>query len=101
MGWYAYSGGQYSQQNKLGNKLNPYRFFVTIEDRADSPYSVTTNPNEVKIKVLGEDSETGIDMVQEPKGSMVQDVIYDLQGRKVEKPGKGIYIVNGRKVAFK
>ena len=27
--------------------------------------------------------------------------IYDLQGRKVEKPEKGIYIVNGRKVMIK
>jgi hypothetical protein len=26
------------------------------------------------------------------------DAIYDLLGRKVEKPKKGLYIVNGRKV---
>lgn len=27
--------------------------------------------------------------------------IYDITGRRVEKPGKGIYIVNGKKVIFK
>jgi hypothetical protein len=29
------------------------------------------------------------------------DAIYDLQGRKVEKPKKGLYIVNGKKVVIK
>jgi hypothetical protein len=28
-------------------------------------------------------------------------VIYDLQGRRVENPTKGIYIVKGRKVVIK
>ncbi len=28
-------------------------------------------------------------------------LIYDLQGRRVENPTKGIYIVNGRKVVIK
>jgi hypothetical protein len=28
-------------------------------------------------------------------------VIYDLMGRRVEKPGKGIYIVNGVKRIFR
>ena len=27
-------------------------------------------------------------------------VIYDLQGRRVEKPTKGLYIVNGKKVVL-
>lgn len=27
--------------------------------------------------------------------------IYDLQGRKVENPSKGIYIINGKKVLVK
>lgn len=30
-----------------------------------------------------------------------QPIIYDLQGRKVVEPGKGIYIVNGRKVVIR
>ena len=46
---------------------------------------------------------TGIDeVVDEVKGenSKVKDV-YDLSGRKVTNPTKGIYIVNGKKVLLK
>ena len=35
------------------------------------------------------------------KGQMTNDNFYDLQGRKIEKPTKGLYIVNGRKVVVK
>ena len=28
-------------------------------------------------------------------------IFYDLQGRRVEKPTKGLYIVNGKKVIIK
>ena len=43
---------------------------------------------------------TGIDAVKgaEPK---VNGEVYDLQGRKVANPTKGLYIVNGRKVVIK
>ena len=103
-GWYAYSGGRYSLQTKIGNTLNPYRFFVTIEDREDNPYlSSALIPIEVKIRVLGdetEDVETGIAPTIATQ-SETQPAIYDLQGRSVEKPGKGLYIVNGKKVLFK
>jgi hypothetical protein len=30
-----------------------------------------------------------------------RSVIYDLHGRRVENPGKGIYIIDGRKVVIK
>jgi hypothetical protein len=44
-----------------------------------------------------EGDATGISEVR----SMTEDGkndIYDLQGRKVQNPGKGLYIVNGKKV---
>ena len=46
------------------------------------------------------DESTAVEMVN---GQMVngQSDWYDLQGRKVEKPGKGLYIVNGKKVIIK
>jgi len=34
-------------------------------------------------------------------GELINDNIYDLQGRRVEKPTRGLYIVNGRKVVIK
>jgi hypothetical protein len=33
--------------------------------------------------------------------STLQPAIYDLQGRKVKKPTKGLYIVDGKKVLIK
>lgn len=43
--------------------------------------------------------ETGIDEVNTENANV--DGIYDLMGRKVEVPAKGIYIVNGKKVLVK
>lgn len=34
------------------------------------------------------------------EGVQKQDGVFDLQGRRVEKPAKGLYIVNGKKVLF-
>ena len=31
----------------------------------------------------------------------IDDAVYDLQGRRVSKPTKGLYIVNGKKVIIK
>ena len=43
--------------------------------------------------------DTGIDMTTDNRQQTT--VIYDLMGRKVESPAKGIYIVNGKKVIMK
>ena len=52
---------------------------------------------------FGDDNETtDITMVQ-GEGFMVNgsDNYYDLQGRRVAQPTKGLYIVNGKKVVIK
>ena len=41
---------------------------------------------------------TGIGATLNDNGGMTNDRWYDLSGRRVEKPTKGIYIVNGKKV---
>ena len=41
---------------------------------------------------------TGIEMVNDQMANGKSDAIYDLTGRRVEKPTKGLYIINGRKV---
>ena len=52
------------------------------------------------------DVETGIDEVKGENGTNGRrksnvKAIYDLQGRKVETPSKGIYIIDGKKVLVK
>ena len=45
---------------------------------------------------------TGIDDIgQADNGQSGNDNYYDLSGRRVERPTKGLYIVNGKKVVFK
>ena len=44
---------------------------------------------------------TGIETIENSKKSTEDGVYYDLQGRRVENPTRGIYIVNGKKVVIK
>ena len=46
-------------------------------------------------------STTGIETIETSKNSTEDGVYYDLQGRRVENPTRGIYIVNGKKVVIK
>ena len=49
-------------------------------------------------KFLIDFTKTGISSA---KANLENAVVYDLQGRRIEKPGKGIYIINGKKVQLK
>ena len=44
---------------------------------------------------------TGIEQVANSQDSWLNGQFYDLQGRKVAQPTKGLYIVNGKKVVIK
>ena len=47
---------------------------------------------------FGFDEATGINATLKDKGETVNEKCYDLQGRRVAQPTKGLYIVNGKKV---
>ena len=49
---------------------------------------------------LGDDT-TGIKSMNNEQLTIDNEAVYDLQGRKVAQPTKGLYIVNGRKVVLK
>ena len=55
--------------------------------------------NNFTLTRYAEGDATGIDMTTDNRQQTT--VIYDLTGRKVENPAKGIYIVNGKKVVLK
>lgn len=44
---------------------------------------------------------TGIEAVEQEENLKTDNAIYDLQGRKVEAPTRGLYIINGKKVVLK
>ena len=51
--------------------------------------------------VFDEGTPTGVGHTEITESTEMADAIYDLQGRRIEKPKKGLYIVNGRKVMIK
>ncbi len=47
------------------------------------------------------DKSSGIqDVIDQQPGSGQQDIYYNINGQRVTKPGKGIYIVGGKKVVI-
>jgi hypothetical protein len=81
--------------------LNPFRLYMTITNRDDSPVKVEPAAlSRVRISVLGEDSETGIEEF-ENENSDSQNIILDLSGRRVQNPSKGgVYIINGKVIFY-
>ena len=59
-----------------------------------------SNVKEIRISFGGE-TPTGIDDVKAILNGCGADMIYDLSGRRVNNPTKGIYIINGKKVLIK
>ena len=87
--------GFYKQgiRNGASIKLQPHRAGLRLAE-AVAPAKGFTIDFESARK---EAETTGIRDVR-PTAQLREDVIYDLQGRRVMNPGRGIYIVNGKKV---
>ncbi len=84
-----------------GERLNPFRLYMTITSREDSPVKVEPIAfSRIRISVFGEDTETGIEKLETENGTQ-NAVILDLSGRRVQNPTKGgVYIINGKKVVY-
>ena len=64
-----------------------------------SPYDcIDTSSTPLYIWTLSSATVTG---VQDMEIKANDRLIYDLSGRRVQKPTKGLYIVNGKKIAIK
>jgi hypothetical protein len=72
----------------VGNEptINPFRAYLST--------SVSTP---ARMLTFSFDDITGLNMVEEKKAD-VRNGYFDLMGRRVAKPTKGLYIVNGKKV---
>lgn len=78
--------------------------FIYNEAGTVAPYNAyinrPSNANAMRIVIGdGEDIATGIMDVE--TGEVTIDQVYDLQGRRVQNPKKGLYIVNGKTVVIK
>ena len=89
-GMYLLSGGKIVQCGE-DCSIGPNRAFINM----DEVHVVTESESGVKLFIGGEDGISSLDAAAEGA------VIYDLSGRRVSKTTKGLYIVNGKKVAVK
>ena len=87
---------QQGQFNKAtGGYLKANRAYLST----DFNVSAGNNP-QARMAIVFNDETTGISTMQNAE-SLMDNVVYDLQGRRVETPRKGsLYIVNGKKVVF-
>jgi len=92
-----------------GAHIKPGRSYLTYTG-GGNPFAApkhragTELPQSISVILVsanGETTEISDALRLNDKGQMTNDNYYDLQGRKIEKPTKGLYIVNGRKVVVK
>lgn len=92
------SGGEYDYYGFADGKFvkaavataNPFRAYIKVPHAANAPAT---------LQWLG-DETTGISDYKAEDGSAKKEV-FDLQGRRVENPVRGIYIINGKKAIVK
>lgn len=94
-GCYALSGGAWKML-EAGSYLNPFRIYMKIESRGAS--FASTNLSQIQMRIIGDDGTTEI--IEVESNSNNDGAIYDLSGRRVEKPTKGVYIINNKKVLY-
>ena len=82
--------------------LPPFRVYMSIVAKDGSPVIYEGAPAEsIAIRVIGEENEDGTTSIYDVTVDTGDNVIYDLQGRRVLEPEKGrMYIINGKKVIY-
>ena len=97
-------GGEIYTLGKVGGVLGFYKYTgEMLNARKAFLYTMKFHGGgaPLRFSFSGEDTATGLDEVQSTKYDVQSTSIYDLQGRRVVNPTKGIYIVNGKKVFMK
>ena len=83
-----------------GKALGAFRAYFNIPANANAP---AINSYELNFGEDSDENTTGIIEVNTNNTNLTNKAegVFDLQGRKVANPSKGLYIVNGRKVIIK
>lgn len=97
-GAYAISSDGIWHPMSAGSSLKPFRIYMKIENRDGTPFQPDAAEAGIRIRVAGEDNATGIAETESDNGKAE---IYDIAGRRVQNPAKGIYVVNGKKTVIK
>ena len=104
--------GFYKVTNEAGVKMGANRSYLQIPKRDTAAGARGMDGNASFSKMILSDNDddvitipvfagdaTGISDIQQRVGE--ENVWYNLQGQRIERPGKGLYIRNGRKVVIK
>lgn len=91
-------GSQYVLSNKKDGIVGFYKVKAGVTIPTGKPYLVIENAAKEFVPFAGGEA-TGIETID--NGQWTIGDAYDLQGRKVQKLSKGIFIQNGRKVVVK
>ena len=76
----------------------------------DTSYNIEVNPDRYRLSIRCANKQggfgpeghvAGTTAIQTARRTMTDNVIYNLQGVRVTKPGKGIYIINGKKTVVR
>lgn len=86
----------YSEGDKPYHVLNRHKAF--LETATDI---TPTTPGAPALLFFNDSETTGINTTKGSEFKVNDNVYYDLSGRRVAKPTKGLYIVNGKKVVIK
>lgn len=86
---YVISENEIHPASETGATVNPYRAYIQVTGTGARGLSF----------VIDDEETTAIDGIETVKNGNMK--VYNLNGQRVEKPGKGLYIVNGKKLLVK
>lgn len=92
--------GDYTNFGLSGGEFKKINSGTIPANKAYLPVLTSSLNSEARLTIVFDDGTTGVNDVR-GKMNEVGDSIFDLQGRKVSKPTKGLYIMNGKKVFVK
>ena len=83
----------------LWGNIDEDKSFVHKDGTLDLDFTIIFNETRINHVFKGKKVKdtTGINKLTQQSG---KQTMYDLQGRRVEKPSKGIYVVNGKKIVY-
>lgn len=96
--YFAMGGGELVISN--GSDLKPHRWYMKVESRDYSKYSVDNGAKAITLKVLDDEETTGVSELRMTNNELP---VYDLNGRRVSENSlkPGIYVKNGKKFIVK
>ena len=100
----TYSSGKIATGNYFFSNNQLYKSIGNSNIKSFRAYFTSVPAGAAGARIMFFDDETtGISdaMRLNDKGQMTNDSYFDLQGRRVAQPAKGLYIVNGKKVIIK